>query len=141
VVGSVVDPNLLAWLQALPPNLQDIGQGFSTLAALPAITLVLNYSGIDAIYDVFVQDEEGMDVNVGHHTWIEGPCTSCDDSTSIRPMGISAEYGCGRMMYSTYESSSTTHTGLSPQELALLYIILEIGVCFGDPPPPPPPID
>jgi len=23
----------------------------------------------------------------------------------------------------------------------LLYMILEIGVCFGEPPPPPPPID
>lgn len=141
VVGNVVDADLLAWLSALPPSLADIGQGFSTLNALPAITLVKNYSGIDAIYDIFVQNEEGEDVNVGHHTWIEGPCTSCDDSSVIRPMGISAEYGCGRMMYSTYESSSTAHTGLSPQELALLYIILEIGVCFGEPPPPPPPID
>ena len=141
VVGNVVDQELLAWLSALPPQLQDIGQGFSTLAALPAITLVKNYSGIDAIYEVIVQDDEGMDVNVGHKVWVEGPCTSCTDSTSIRPMGISATYGCGRMMYSTYESSSTPHTGLSPQELALLYMILEIGVCFGDPPPPPPPID
>jgi hypothetical protein len=141
VVGNVVDQELLAWLSALPASLQDIGQGFSTLAALPAITLVKNYSGIDAIYDVIVQDEEGEDVNVGHKVWIEGPCTSCSDSTITRPMGISATYGCGRMMYSTYESSSTAHTGLSPQELALLYMILEIGVCFGDPPPPPPPID
>ena len=56
-------------------------------------------------------------------------------------MAYSGGYGCGRMMYSTFENSSTPHAGLNPQELALLYMILEIGVCFEDPPPPPPPIE
>ncbi|MBL9103796.1 MAG: hypothetical protein JNL82_22825 [Myxococcales bacterium] len=136
--GLVVDPELLAWLQALPPNLKDIGGGNPTLNNLPGILTRLNYSGIDIISPVIVQDMEGQDVDVGHHTWVEGPCGSCASPQVIRPMAITGQYGCGRMMYSTFENSSDNHPGLNPQELVLLYMILEIGVCFEETPPPPP---
>ncbi|MFO0633600.1 MAG: hypothetical protein U0168_12180 [Nannocystaceae bacterium] len=140
VDGTVVDEALLAWLQALPPALQNIGGGNPTLLELPTVELDLNYSGIDAIEPVIVQDDEGNDVDVGHHTWVEGPCTSCSDPQLVRPMAVSGQWGCGRMMYSTFETSSVPHQGLSPQELILLYMILEIGVCHETPPPPPPPV-
>ncbi|WP_181232940.1 hypothetical protein [Enhygromyxa salina] len=140
-ISIVVDTDLLAWLQALPPALKDIGGGNPTLNMLPAITTQLNYSGIEAIHDVIVQDDMGQDVNVGHHSWVEGPCSSCSNPNQQRPMAISGQYGCGRMMYSTFETSSVAHQGLNPQELVLLYMILEIGVCFEEPPPPPPPIE
>ena len=139
-IGIIQDADLLAWLEALPPALQNIGGGNPTLDMLPGITTRLNYSGIDQVSDVIVQDEQGQDVNVGHHVWVEGPCTSCSDPNLPRPMAISGQYGCGRMMYSTFETSSVAHLGLNPQELVLLYMILEIGVCFGEPPPPPPPV-
>jgi hypothetical protein len=139
-IGIIQDPDLLAWLDALPPALQDIGGGNPTLAMLPGITTQLNYSGIDQVSDVIVQNDEGEDVNVGHHVWVEGPCFSCTSPNTPRPMAISGQYGCGRMMYSTFETSSVAHLGLNPQELVLLYMILEIGVCFNEPPPPPPPI-
>ncbi|MDC0674781.1 hypothetical protein [Nannocystis radixulma] len=137
--GLVVDPAMLAWLQALPPALKDIGGGNPTLNNLPGILTRLNYSGIDLISPVIVQDMDGKDVDVGHHTWVEGPCASCSNPQMIRPMAITGQYGCGRMMYSTFENSSDNHPGLNPQELVLLYMILEIGVCFEKPPPPPPP--
>jgi hypothetical protein len=137
--AEVIDPDMLAWLDALPDPLKNIGGGNATLLTLPIINTRLNYSGIDAIHDVIVQDDEGEDVNVGHYTWVEGPCSSCSDSTVIRPMAVTGQYGCGRMMYSTFENSSTAHAGLNPQELVLLYMILEIGVCHDKPPPPPPP--
>jgi hypothetical protein len=140
-ISIIVDTDLLAWLQALPPALKDIGSGNPTLNMLPAITTMLNYSGIEQVYDIFVQNDEGEDVNVGHHSWVEGPCGSCSDPQIQRPMAISGQYGCGRMMYSTFENSSNAHAGLNPQELVLLYMILEIGVCFSEPPPPPPPIE
>ena len=79
----------------------------------------------------------GMNVNVGPHTWVEGPCTSCANPAMVRSMAISGQYGCGRMMYSTFETSSSPHQGLNPQELVLLYMILEIGVCQEDLMPPP----
>ncbi len=140
VNSTVVDEELLAWLQALPPELKDIGGGNPNLNALPTVETVLNYSGIDSISPVIVQDEDGNDVDVGHHVWVEGPCTSCSDPNKVRPMAISGQWGCGRMMYSTFENSSVPHTGLNPQELILLYMILEISVCHEGTPPPPPPV-
>jgi hypothetical protein len=138
--GTVLDPELLAWLQALPPALKDIGGGHPNLLSLPQVTLVDNWSGIDAIPPVITQDAMGNDVDVGHHAWVEGPCESCSPSNEARPMTISADYGCGRLMFSTYHTDEGVHAGLTPQELILLYIILEIGVCHDAPPPPPPPV-
>jgi hypothetical protein len=137
--GEVVDSNLLDWLEALPGPLKDIGGGNFTLLQLPNITTDKNYSGIESTPEVWVEDMMGQNVNVGHHTWVEGPCQSCGNAPqSVRPMAISGQYGCGRMMYSTFETSSTAHAGLNPQELVLLYMILEITTCFDGTPPPPP---
>ncbi len=136
--GTVLDPELLAWLQALPPALKDIGGGHPNLLSLPQVELVDNWSGIETIPPVITQDEMGNDVDVGHYPWVEGACHSCSPS-SVRPMTISADYGCGRIMFSTYHTDEGAHAGLTPQELILLYIILEIGVCHDVPPPPPPP--
>ncbi len=141
VTGTVADPDLLAWLDALPPALKDIGGGNPTLGSLPSIELMLNYSGIDAIHEVLVEDDEGNEVDVGPYAWVNGPCTSCtSDPFTYRPMAVTGQWGCGRMMYSTFENSSVAHQGLNPQELVLLYMILEIGVCHDRPPPPIPPV-
>ncbi len=140
VLGTVLDPGLLSWLEALPDPLKDIGGGYPTLNQLPNVELELSYSGIDAVHEVLVENEDGEEVNVGPYTFVEGPCTSCADPTVNRPMAMTGQFGCGRMMYSTFETSSVAHSGLSPQELALLYMILEIGVCHDTPPPEPPPV-
>ncbi len=140
VAGTVLDPDLLAWLEALPPALGNIGGGNPTLDALPSVELRLNYSGIDAVHEVLTPNEDGEDVNVGPYTFVEGPCTSCSDPQQARPMAFTGAWGCGRMMYSTFETSSVAHSGLNPQELVLLYMILEIGVCHDTPPPATPPV-
>jgi hypothetical protein len=136
--GTVLDPDLRAWLEALPESLKDIGNGHPNLLSLPEVELVHNWSGIDAIYPVMVENDEGEEVDVGHRAWVEGPCPVCTPAETVRPMTISAEYGCGRMMFSTYHTDEGEHPGLTPQELILLYIILEIGVCHETTPPPPP---
>lgn len=136
----VLDQDLLAWLEALPAPLQDIGGGQPNLLSLPTVDLVDNWSGIDSIPPVMAVNDDGDQVDVGHHAWVEGPCLSCNPGNELRPMTISAEYGCGRMMFSTYHTAEYEHAGLTPQELILLYIILEIGVCHDAPPPPPPPV-
>ena len=136
--GTVLDADLLAWLQALPDPLKNIGGGLPDLYGLPAVDLHDNWSGLDAIPPVTATNEDGEAVDVGHYPWVEGPCQTCAP-TDVRPMTVSAEFGCGRMMFSTYHTNETAHAGLSPQELILLYIILEIGVCHDQPPPQPPP--
>lgn len=137
-LGTVRDSDMLSWLDALPAQLKDIGGGNPTLNTLPQVELRANYTGIEAVHSVMVQDDEGNDVDVGPYTWVEGPCSSCTDGSVVRPMAITGSYGCGRMMYSTFENSSEAHLGLNPQELILLYMILEIGVCHTTTPPPPP---
>ena len=139
-VGSVLDPDLLAWLEALPDPLKDIGGGYPNLLSLPSVSLVDNWSGIDGIPPVFAMGEDGEEIDVGHYAWVEGPCPVCSPGNVARPMTISAQYGCGRMMFSTYHTDESIHPGLTPQELILLYIILEIGVCHDEVPPPPPPV-
>ncbi|MBC8069449.1 MAG: hypothetical protein IAG13_14025 [Deltaproteobacteria bacterium] len=137
VAGTIVDDDLLDWLEALPPELADIGGANPTLGMLPFVDLMDNYSGIEAVHEVIVQDDDGNDVDVGPHTFVSGPCTSCSDAVTERSMAISGQYGCGRMMYSTFETSSSPHQGLNPQELVLLYMILEIGGCQENLTPPP----
>jgi hypothetical protein len=47
-------------------------------------------------------------------------------------------YGCGRIQFTSYHAAEFfDYVGLSPQELILLYTILEIGVCQDNPLPPP----
>ena len=60
-------------LEALPEPLKDPGGGLPTLYDLPQVGLIDNWSAIEAIPDVIVQNEQGEDVNVGHYAWVEGP--------------------------------------------------------------------
>lgn len=47
-----------------------------------------------------------------------------------RPMTLTFEpAGCGRVLFSTYHTTDTSHVGLTPQERILVYLIMEIGVC------------
>ena len=48
------------------------------------------------------------------------------------PVTTSFQHGCGRVLYSTYHTQPTNETNgaLEPQALALLYLILEVGVCL-----------
>lgn len=145
-VGTVLDPELLAWLQALPDDLKDINplnpdapEPLPKMDALPQVELVDNWSGVEAVHPVEVMDANGDLVDVGHHVWVEGPGGGSVPG-GIHPMSVTGEYGCGRVMFTTYHTvqAGFDYVGLTPQELILMYLILEIGVCQvpADPPPP-----
>lgn len=143
--GTVLDPDLLEWLDALPYALKDInpqngGGGFPTINDLPLIETVDNWSGVAATPAILVEDGMGGTVDVGHKTWVEGPGDGFTIPGGNHPLTISAEYGCGKLMFTTYHMAegSDTYIGLTPQELVLLYLILEIGVCQVPYEPPPP---
>ena len=55
-----------------------------------------------------------------------------------RPTTVSFENQCGRVLFSTYHTENSTFgTGsstLTAQEKALLYVLLEVGVCVGERP-------
>jgi hypothetical protein len=50
---------------------------------------------------------------------------------------VTAQYGCGKIQFTSYHTAEFfDYVGLSPQELVLIYTILEIGVCQEPLPPP-----
>jgi hypothetical protein len=134
-IGTVLDHDLLAWLAALPPALKDINEAnwpfddYPTINDLPGIDLIANGAGIEETPPVWASDGEGGQVDVGHHVWVEGPGGG-DVPPGIHPMVVTGEYGCGRIMFTTFHTTGGgSYIGLTPQELVLLYLILEIGVC------------
>ena len=74
----------------------------------------------------------GMTVNIGHRVWMEGPGDGFTvPSSPDHPLTITAQMGCGKLQFTSYHAAefTATYTGLTPQELVLVYTILEIGTC------------
>jgi hypothetical protein len=139
-LGTVLDPGLIEWLGNLPPEFVDINPAngqmnpgidpFPTLGQLPQVLTVDNYSAIDQLFEVVVEDGSGGMVNVGHKVWVEGPGDGDAVSETPHPLTVSGQYGCGKVQFTTYHTvESGPYFGLTPQELVLVYTILEIGVC------------
>mgnify|MGYP000706359898 FL=1 len=67
-------------------------------------------------------DLEGKPTMITPRVWV----------SAASPTTVSFRYGCGRVLYTTYHTqpSSETNGPLEAQALALLYLILEVGVCI-----------
>lgn len=145
--GHVRDDGLAAWLAALPPALADINPqnpgngGHPTLADLPDVGLVDLWSTIRDAPPVLVDDGNGGQVDVGHERWLDGPGDGEDGAPADAdwPLTVTAQYGCGKLMFTSYHTVEwEKYAGLTPQELVLMYLVIEIGTCHPpfDPPPP-----
>jgi hypothetical protein len=109
------------------------------LLQLPKVPTVDNWSGIQyPIPEILVDDGMGGMVDVGHKVWLEGPGGGFDIPVNeIHPLTITGQYGCGKIQFTSYHAAEFyNYVGLSPQELVLIYTILEIGVCQDALPPP-----
>ncbi|PRQ05695.1 hypothetical protein [Enhygromyxa salina] len=142
-LADVLDNGMLEWLEALPEPLKDINplndENHPTLFQLPQLLTVDNWSGIQyPLPEVLVDDGLGNMVNVGHTAWLEGPGGGGSIPVNdIHPLTVTGQYGCGKIQFTSYHTAEFfDYVGLSPQELVLIYTILEIGVCQ-DPLPPP----
>jgi hypothetical protein len=142
-LADVLDDGMLEWLEALPDGLKDINplndEQHPTLFQLPKLLTVDNWSGVQyPLPEIFVDDQKGNPVNVGHRAWLEGPGDGFDiPANQIHPLTITAQYGCGKIQFTSYHTAEFfDYVGLSPQELVLIYTILEIGVCQEPLPPP-----
>ncbi len=107
--ATAKDPGLEAWMAA---------QGDLPFDAEK------NYLQISAVHDAPGIDPDGNPATIKPKVWVEA---------SGRPATVSFEQQCGRVMYSTYhtEADQASFTNLKPQEKALMYILLEVGVCIG----------
>jgi hypothetical protein len=80
-------------------------------------------------------DEKGATVDVTPKVWVTAQSST---SGALTPTTVSFQNKCGRVLFSTYHTESGVGGGggsaLLAQEKALLYVLLEVGVCVGDRP-------
>ena len=138
--STVVDPDLEAWLAALPDALKDVNPlqefalGLPTLADLPNFLTTGHYSAVlNPLPQVIGTDTDGNPVNLGHRAWIEGKANfdsfSYPQVNEMHPLTVTGAHGCGKLQFTSYHTTDEAHVGLTPQELTLLYTIWEIGTC------------
>jgi hypothetical protein len=122
--AGVVEPGMAEWL--------DGQQGASGTISADAISVVGNYNRISALHEVEIGvDDMGQPVFDSPITYVSGTGPGWDNQ--VKPLMATYEpVGCGRVMYSTFHTTSSAHVGLLPQERILVYLLLEIGVCKDD---------
>ncbi|MCC6215295.1 MAG: hypothetical protein IT376_10525 [Polyangiaceae bacterium] len=110
------DPGLEAWMGA---------QGLVPFEVRDSWTI------IDAVHPVNTVDVDGNPATITPKVWV----SAATAGAGSKPTTVSFERGCGRVLFSTYhtEASLTPVTQLLPQERALLYVLLEVGVCVAPP--------
>lgn len=102
------DNGLGDWLSAQGQNLSEVKDA---------------WTAIDGVHPVMGIDADGKTATITPKVWVEAQSD---------PATTSFQHGCGRVLYSTYHTQPTNQTNgpLEPQALALLYMILEVGVCI-----------
>jgi hypothetical protein len=101
-------------------------QGLKDWLAAQNITnfkLERNYTTILNVNARPGKDKDGNDVTITPKVWVNGR----QPSQPTHPTTVSFEQGCGRVLFSTYHTESSTT--VMPQERALLYVLLEVSVC------------
>jgi hypothetical protein len=90
-----------------------------------------SWTAISSLNTMPGTDSKGQPKDVTPKVWVTANRTSGGDPS---PTTISFESQCGRVLFSTYhtESGFGGSTQLLAQEKALLYVLLEVGVCLGD---------
>ncbi len=115
--ATVNDPGLEAWLAA---------QGVTGFSVQD------NWTIVAGVQDYSAPDEDGITSTFSPTVWVSANVPNY----GVRPSTVSYQYGCGRVLFSTYHTEPWGLSVLMPQERALLYVILEVAVCLGDFPVP-----
>jgi hypothetical protein len=128
---------LRAWLDALGITAQGIVDTEGNWVNLNGVGTVdqccRDGQPVPVTPEVVMSGPNGVDPPFGdfgpsHATWGEAEAENAN-----RPHTLRFPYGCGEVMYSTYHTVEEAQAVLTPQEMVLLYLILEIGECNLDP--------
>lgn len=128
---------LRAWLDALAITAQGVVETEGNWVNLNGVGTVeqccRDGQPVPVTPEVVMSGPNGVDPPFGefgpsHATWGEAEADGAN-----RPHTLRFPYGCGEVMYSTYHTVEEPQATLSPQEMVLLYLILEIGECNLDP--------
>ncbi|MDF2692478.1 MAG: Tryptophan synthase alpha chain [Labilithrix sp.] len=118
--GEAKDQGLAEWL---------------TTIGHPSLELKASWTRIQKVDPQPGVDPDGNPTTITPKVWM----TSKINAGTELPATVSFEQKCGRVLFSTYHCEGDDGSQLLAQEKALLYILLEVGVCVGEMPPPPPP--
>lgn len=110
--GTANDSGLASWLGAIGEKDFD---------------LLGNWTMVSKVSPMPGTDPDGKPVTITPKVWMT--------SNGVGPATVSFENQCGRVLFSTYHAEGGATDALLAQEKALLYILLEVGVCVGKPPP------
>ena len=130
--AEVVDEHLARWLetQTAAP------EGSSTPAPIDPDHLVIrhNRNWVLGLHRFQRGTSQGFPVYDEPRSWIIGSNPTLDDDVK-HPLSITFEpTGCGRVLYSTYHTSTSTLTTLDPQERILVFLLMEVSGCSALPP-------
>jgi hypothetical protein len=121
--GRINDPALVDWLTAV--KVLQSGQN-----TLPLTGYLTQWSAVQSVPMSTVNEVDATDaaVSVGGSTM-----------TGIYPQTIKFDYplgssaACGRVVFSSYHTTGTSGSALTPQEKILEYLMFEAGACLGTP--------
>jgi hypothetical protein len=78
-------------------------------------------------------DMQGMPVYDTPKPWVTGSKMG-EPAATNKPIAVTFEpTGCGKVLYTAFQTANSGHAGLYPQERVLLYLIMEIQTCSDNP--------
>ncbi len=130
--GKVVDAGLSAWLGLQTgPTENGTGVGMYDPNAFEITDL---WNWVKKLNPVQIGvDANSMTVYDTPKAWITGSKPGTAGAMS-RPAAVTYEpTGCGKVLFTTFQTANSEHVGLYPQERVLLYLIMEITTCSDNP--------
>jgi hypothetical protein len=129
--GKAVDNDLAAWLgtQTGPSENGTVGMYNPNLFEVHG-----SFNWIRKTNSVMIgTDMQGMPVYDTPKTWLTGSKPG-EAAAMNKPLAVTYEpTGCGKVLYTTFQTANSAHVGLYPQERVLIYLIMEIQTCSNNP--------
>lgn len=127
--GKAEDPDLAAWLGTQMGPSESGGVGMYNPNQFEVTD---NWNWISSLNMVMKgTDMMGMPVYDKPKAWVTG---SKPGTATQKPQAVTYEpIGCGKVLYTTFQTANSPHVGLYPQERILIYLIMEIQTCSDNP--------
>ncbi len=130
--GKAIDPDLAAWL-GLQSGPTETGAGVGMYNASAFVVTDL-WNWVKKLNTVQIGvDSMGLPVYDAPKAWVTGTKPGTTGAAN-RPIAVTYQpTGCGKVLYTPFQTANGEHAGLYPQERVLLYLIMEISTCSDNP--------
>lgn len=129
--GKAVDQGLHDWLGLQTGPHENGGIGMYNPDAFEVTDL---WNWIKKLNPVQIGiDENSLPVYDMPKAWVTGSKPG-EPGATAKPVAVTYQpTGCGKVLYTAFQTAVGAHTGLYPQERVLLYLIMEIQTCSDNP--------